>query len=278
MLLGRSDAAKDAEILVSPARGSGTTRPIRGLRGLRRRSRHDRINCGPDGSLPGLFPVMVSGGEVGLAGEVVVGGLVGAGGGAQPGGRGRAGVGELGQAGAEQVVVGVGEQQRVVQAGVGDLVAAGVRDAGDEAVFAEAAQVVGHLPGGDVLGALAEEGRDEGAQLAVGEAAGQQPVDEQGLQQRVDAGVAEPQPGDAGAGGGDDGRGQGGEGLGAADGVVADGLDAEQAPVGGKADLPQSGQVGQPFGDAEVGGASLMVVSVRIALPSLWYCLIFECL
>jgi broad specificity phosphatase PhoE len=37
----------------------------------------------------------------------------------------------------------------------------------------------------DVLGVLAEEGRDEGEQLAVGEAAGQQPVDEQGLLQRV---------------------------------------------------------------------------------------------
>src|SRR5579863_1156843 len=194
------------------------------------------------------------GGEVGLAGQVVVGGLVGAGGGAQPGWRGRAGVGDLGQAWAEQVVVSAGEQQRVVQAGVGDLVAAGVRDAGDEAVFTEAAQVVRHFPGGDVLGGFAEEGRDEGAQLAVGEAAGQQPVDEQGLQQRVDPGVAEPQCGDAGAAGHDDGRGQGGEGPGAVDGVVADGLDAEQAPVGGEADLPQVGQAGQPFGDAEVGG------------------------
>ena len=144
-----------------------------------------------------------------LACEVVEGGLVGAGGGAQPGWRGRAGVGELGQAGAEQVVVGVGEQQGFVESGVGDLVAAGFRDAGDEAVFAEAAQVVGHLPGGDVLGRLAEEGRDQGAQLAVGEPAGQQPVDEQGLQQGVDAGVAEAQPGDAGAIWVDDGRGEG---------------------------------------------------------------------
>jgi len=52
-------------------------------------------------------------------------------------------------------------------------------------------------------------------------------VDEQGLQQGVDAGVAEPQPGDAGAGGSDQRRGQAGEGPGAVDGVVADGLDAE---------------------------------------------------
>ena len=56
-----------------------------------------------------LVPGEGLGGEVGLAGEVVAGGLAGPGGGAQPGRRGRAGVGGLGQAGAEQVVVGVGE-------------------------------------------------------------------------------------------------------------------------------------------------------------------------
>jgi hypothetical protein len=55
----------------------------------------------------------------------------------------------------------------------------------------------------------------------------------------VDAGIAEAQPGDAGAGGGDDRGGEVGECLRAADGVVADALDAEQAPVGGEADLPQ---------------------------------------
>jgi len=79
-------------------------------------------------------------------------------------------------------------------------------------------------------------------------------VDEQGLQERVDAGVAETEPGDAGSVAGDDGRGQGGECFRAADGVVADGLDAEQAPVGGKADLPQGGEVGQPAGQPEVLG------------------------
>ena len=79
-------------------------------------------------------------------------------------------------------------------------------------------------------------------------------MDEQGLQQGVHPGVAEAQPGDAGAGVGDDRRGQVGEGLGAADRVVADALDAEQAPVGGEADLPQRGQVGQPFRQPEVAG------------------------
>ena len=33
----------------------------------------------------------------------------------------------------------------------------------------------------------------------------------------------------------------------------------------------------QPFADAEVR-LSLIVVSVLSALPSLWYCFIFECL
>jgi hypothetical protein len=70
-------------------------------------------------------------------------------------------------------------------------------------------------------------------------------VNEQGLQQGVDTGVAEAQPGDAGAGVGDDRCGQLGECLGAADRVVAEVLDAEQAPVGGEADLPQCGQVGR---------------------------------
>jgi hypothetical protein len=31
-------------------------------------------------------------------------------------------------------------------------------------------------------------------------------------------------------------------------------LDAQQAPVGGKADLPEGGQIGQPFPDDEVVG------------------------
>jgi hypothetical protein len=79
-------------------------------------------------------------------------------------------------------------------------------------------------------------------------------VDEQGLQERVHAGVAEAQSGDAGSVVVDDGRGQVGEGLRAADGVVADALDAEEAPVGGEADLPEGGQVRQPFREPEIFG------------------------
>lgn len=79
-------------------------------------------------------------------------------------------------------------------------------------------------------------------------------MDEQGLQQGVHAGVTEAQPGDAGADVGDDRRGQVGERSGAADRVVAEALDAQQAPVGGGADLPQGGQGGQPFREPEVAG------------------------
>ena len=77
-------------------------------------------------------------------------------------------------------------------------------------------------------------------------------MDEQGLQEGVNAVVAEAKSGDACAFAGEDRGGEVGECLGAADRVVADGLDAEQAPVGGEAELPQVGQAGQPFGYAEV--------------------------
>ena len=68
--------------------------------------------------------------------------------------------------------MGVGEEQEVGQAGVGDLVAAGVWDSFDDSVHAKAAQVVGHLSGGGVLVVLAQEGRDERAEVTVGEAVG----------------------------------------------------------------------------------------------------------
>lgn len=45
-----------------------------------------------------------------------------------------------------------------------------------------------------------------------------------------------------------------GEGLLGVDRVVAESLDAQQASVGGEADLPQGGQVSQPFPDPVVTG------------------------
>jgi hypothetical protein len=68
----------------------------------------------------------------------------------------------------------------------------------------------------------------------------------------VRAAVAEAQPGNALSGAGGDGVMDGGERFGGADRVVAESLDAQQASVGGEADLPQRGQVGQPFPDPKV--------------------------
>jgi hypothetical protein len=45
----------------------------------------------------------------------------------------------------------------------------------------------------------------------------------------------------------DDGLGQGIQVIVTDQAVVAQIFDAQQAPVGGKADLPQRGQIGQPF-------------------------------
>jgi hypothetical protein len=53
---------------------------------------------------------------------------------------------------------------------------------------------------------------------------------------------------------GGDGCGDGVQGSGPGDRVVADSLDAEQAPVGGVADLPQRGQIRRSFPDPEIVG------------------------
>jgi hypothetical protein len=80
----------------------------------------------------------------------------------------------------------------VVQSGVDDPVAVGARDAGDQAVGAEAAQVIAHLPGGDL--GLAEQVSEQAAQVAVAESVRAQPERQQRLQQGVGAGLAQAQP------------------------------------------------------------------------------------
>jgi hypothetical protein len=97
-------------------------------------------------------------------------------------------------------------------------------------------------------------GRQVAAQVGVGEAVGQQAEDAQDREEGERARVGQAQPGHAGPGFGDDRVGDLGQGGGSGDGVVAEFLGAEQAPVGGEADLPQRGQVGQPLADPEVAG------------------------
>src|SRR5512133_949164 len=181
-------------------------------------------------------------GESGLLNELVKFALVVAGDGAQRCGAGWVGIGELGQPGLQQARVEVGEQRGVVRSGVGDSVAVAARDAGDQAVRAQPPQVVADLPG------------EQAAQVPVEETVGEQPEHQQRLQQGLGTPVTEAEPGDAVPVGGDNRLVYGGEGLGGADRVVAESLDAEQAPVGGEADLPQRGQIGQPSRDLEVAG------------------------
>ena len=90
-----------------------------------------------------------------------------------------------------------------MQAGAGDAVAVAAGDPLDELVAAEPAQVVGDLPGGDSRQA-AQFGGDL-AQVAVGEAAGQQPEDQQRGEECVAAGLGQGQARDTGSGAGEGG-------------------------------------------------------------------------
>jgi len=90
-------------------------------------------------------------------------------------------------------------------------------------------------------------------QIAVGETPHGQAEHGQQREQRHRASVAEAQPGDAGLTDGDR-VGDVVQCPGGGDRVMAEPLSGEQAPVGRKADLPQCGQVAQPFADREVPG------------------------
>jgi len=96
--------------------------------------------------------------------------------------------------------------------------------------------------------------REVDAQVAVGETAGQQTEHAECGEQCLDAGIGEAHPRDTLSGRGGDWVGDRGQCFDAVGGVVAESLDVQQASVGGKADLPQGGQIGQPFADGEVVG------------------------
>lgn len=100
------------------------------------------------------------------------------------------------------------------------------------------------MPGGEDV---AKELSGQVAQVAVGEPVREQLEHQQGSEQRVGAGVGEPKPGDPGALVCDHRVVDGVEDVVTSGRVVAESLDAEQAPVGGEADLAECGQVGQWF-------------------------------
>ena len=147
----------------------------------------------------------------------------------------------------------LGEEDSDAQAQVGDAVPVAVRDPFDQAMQAQPAQVIGRAPGGVGVGGHPQGLGHPGAQGGVAESFGQGEEQTQGGEQRQDPRIIEVQAGGALAG--DHLR------LGdliehpfGQEAVLADGLDLEQPTVGGKADGPQGGQVGEVPSEPEVAG------------------------
>ena len=109
-------------------------------------------------------------------GEVFDRGAVCGGGGSQTAWGGCRGD-EFGEAAAQYVVLDTGEELRGIQAVVGDPVAVGAVDAGDQVSGFQSAQVVGDLPGRDPAGFESAQLGGVGAQVFVGEAVRVQPED-----------------------------------------------------------------------------------------------------
>ena len=127
----------------------------------------------------------------------------------------------------------------------------GPRQPCDEAVQAQAPQLVRHPPGRDRARGQPEQRRERRAEIVVTPAVGQQPKHHQQAQERLDDGVGEPQGGRSlpldGHRPGDPGERRFTDRA-----VVADPLDVQETSVGLKADLPQGGEVRQPSADREV--------------------------
>ncbi len=187
-----------------------------------------------------------------MPGEVGQGVAVGVVGLPEPAPAGWSGAGELGEAGYQEPLGQPGEEQGDGQAVGGDLVGTAVRDAFDDLVGAEPAQVVADLAAGHGLWCFPELGGEVVPQVAAGEASWPEREGAAGAQEGLDAGVRESHSRDAGAGGADDRAGEGFERGGSVGGVVADAFGVQQAPVGGVADLGHGGEVSQLFADAEV--------------------------
>ena len=168
----------------------------------------------------------------------------------EPGGRTRRCLEDHGHRGAQYAGVGPVVAQGGSQAVVGDAVAAGERDALDEPVQPQAAQVVGHAAAPVLLHGQAHERCRGLAQVPVPEAVRQHPEGEQRGEQGLHPRIAEASR--RGALPVDDARPMEVVERSGSDGaVVADFLDAQQASVGGKPDLLEIIEVLQPSADIE---------------------------
>lgn len=87
------------------------------------------------------------------------------------------------EARAEDARGGSGEEEGGAQAGRRDAVPVGAREPLDEAVHAQAPEVVCHAARGDLAGIDAQQGREVFAHVAVGEATRQQTKQDQGAEE-----------------------------------------------------------------------------------------------
>ena len=123
----------------------------------------------------------------------------------------------------------------------------------DQAVQAESSQVVGDLSLGHGLGILSQERSQVLPHVLVGETVGQKAEQRQRIQQGLRVRVVKPDRGSSlmvyl------NGLGHFSESVFADGAVMADSLDVKKTSVGLEADSPQSGEIVQPFADAEVAG------------------------
>ena len=134
---------------------------------------------------------------------------------------------------------------------MGDAIAVGSLDPLDESTQPETAELVGHPPLGEFARIEAEQWREIFAEILVGKPVGEETKDQQRAEQGMDKGVPEAHRGDALIV--DDQRlREIGDNVVADRAIVADSLDAQEASVGLKADLPKCGEVLQQLADAEV--------------------------
>ena len=128
--------------------------------------------------------------------------------------------------------MGSGEEQDSTMPLGGDAVAMAVRDAFDESMVSQPAQVVGSLSAAERSWSTSEKRREVFAQVTVGEATGQQPEHAQDREQCLDAVVGEAHPGHALTGLSVDRFGDRGDRGGAIGGVVAESSDVKETSVG----------------------------------------------
>ncbi len=144
-------------------------------------------------------------------------------------------------------------EQRGAHAVLGDSVSEPLRDAFDQAVVAQSAQIVGG-PARGIFAGQNRLGAQMAAELPRAEYPWQDRQDDKRVHERMHAWIAEAQPGDDVAAGRGDRIVDVAEGILARDAVVRSSLDAEKASIGGEADGPERAQVAQAASDGEVAG------------------------